>query len=56
MYFSLPAGRQGIGWPFFGDFFWPPKKSYNRKNGAKGKFRSTEMILTFVCLLLAKKH
>jgi hypothetical protein len=34
-----------IGWPFFGDFFWPPKKSYNGKNEVIGKFQSTEKFL-----------
>ena len=31
-----------IGWPFFGNFFWPPKKSYKREKCIKGKFRSAE--------------
>jgi hypothetical protein len=29
-----------IGWPFFGYFFWPPKKSDEGKKVIKGNFRS----------------
>jgi hypothetical protein len=53
LFCSLPTGQAGNWLAFFsclpagrGDFFWPPKKSYNGKNAVTRKFLSTEKILT----------